>query len=84
MAEENIKELKMSEIDNLKKALAFYADSDNYWSDPLTLDENYCRKTLKAMRAAERENQILQDEGKVARKALLANSIAVLGDLKHD
>ena len=58
------------ELQKLRNALRFYANYDNYWSGVLSLDEQYDRKTLKAVRAAEKENKILMDRGKIARDAL--------------
>jgi hypothetical protein len=58
------------ELQRLRNALKFYANGDNYWSAPLSLDEYYDRRTLKAVRAAEKENKILMDRGEIARDAL--------------
>ena len=59
-----------TELQRLRDALKFYANDGNYWSAPLSLCENYDRRTLKAVRAAEKENKILMDRGKIARDAL--------------
>lgn len=57
-------------IDDLVEALNFYSEPDNYWSDPLSLDENYDQKTLRACRDAEKKNKVLVDRGVTARDAL--------------
>lgn len=59
-----------NEIQRLRDALAFYANADNYWSAPLSLDANYDRRTLKAVRDAEKSNKVLVDLGKRAKAAL--------------
>ena len=58
------------ELQRLRNALKFYANSDNYWSAPLPLDTPYDRQALKAVRAAEKDNKILSDRGKIAQDAL--------------
>lgn len=62
--------LQTIEIERLREALAFYANVDNYWSAPLSLDINYDRRTLKDVRESEKHNRVLCDRGAVARNAL--------------
>jgi len=57
-------------LEKIKKALEFYANSDNYWSTPLALKNKYCQRTLRDVREAEKSNEVLQDRGKLAREAL--------------
>lgn len=64
------KSVLSAEIDRLREALRFYANSDNYWSAPLCLDVPYDRKTLQAVRSAEKHNKVLVDRGEKARAAL--------------
>jgi len=60
----------MTEIERLRKALEFYANTDNYWSTPMSLLENHDRRTLRAAREAEKGNKVLVDNGKIAKDAL--------------
>ena len=65
----------MSDIDEIKRlreALEFYANTDNYWNAPLPLllRGSYDKFTLQAVRAAEKENKVLIDNGNRAREAL--------------
>ena len=71
--------IKLSEIEILRKALAFYANKDNYWPKPLSLEENYCTRTLKAKSEADKGNKVLVDWGDIARKALLTSPILSIG-----
>lgn len=58
------------EISALRSALKFYANDDNYWSGPLSLQGNWDRRTLKAVKVSEKANKILVDRGEIARKVL--------------
>lgn len=57
-------------LEKIKKALEFYANGDNYWGNPLSLEENYCRKTLKASLESREATEVLQDSGELAKEAL--------------
>lgn len=60
----------MIDIHLLIGALAFYADDDNYWGRPLSLDEDYDRRTLKASSEAHKASKIMKDRGKLAKDLL--------------
>lgn len=57
-------------IEKIKQALEFYANSDNYWSAPLSLEKRYCQRTLHDVREAQKENEVLQERGALAKEAL--------------
>jgi len=57
--------------DEVIEALKFYSNTDNYWSEPLSMENNYCRRTLQDVVKANKKNKILQDFGEKAKKALV-------------
>jgi len=57
-------------IKRVKEILTFYSNSDNYWSDPLSLSASYCMRTLTDVSEAKKGNKILEDRGDLATEAL--------------
>ncbi len=82
--------MKLSQefVDEIKNVLTFYADDDNYWSEPLSLEKNYCNRTLKDVRESEKGNLILQDRGKKALelldKLLIEEEVKTPSDMETD
>jgi hypothetical protein len=62
--------LDFEEFKEILEVLAFYANSDNYWSKPLPLENNYCRRTLQDVLESKKHNKILVDRGEKANKIL--------------
>lgn len=60
----------LEKIGCLRAALEFYANRDNYWNTPLSLEGRYDRRTLLAVGQSKKGNKVLQDWGKIAREVL--------------
>ncbi len=61
---------KDEKVNRMLTTLGFYANSDNYWSAALKLDEEYCKRTLRDVRKADKYNKVLMDRGAKARELL--------------
>ena len=58
-------------LDEALLALSFYANRAIYWGDPIDLYLNLDERTLKIKHDSIQASQIMQDEGEMARDALL-------------
>jgi hypothetical protein len=63
-------QIDIRDFEKILDCLEFYAANKNYWSMPLPLENNYCRRTLHDVREAEKHNAILSDQGHKARNIL--------------
>lgn len=58
-------------IEILLKALMFYVNPNVYWSEPLPLEANYHRETLRIANMHHDSALIIQDWGQTAARALI-------------
>ena len=63
----------MAENGRMREALQFYADDNNYWGRPISLDLVIDRPTLRIVNEHHKETKVLKDRGNKARAALGSN-----------
>lgn len=73
----------------LLDALTFYGNPNNYWSEPVSLEEDYCLRTLSAKLDSEKKNLILNDWGRRSRESMenfqrILNTIEKSSQKKHE